>query len=149
MKNLFDPSDNKEIIERINRLSPSAPACWGKMNVAQMVAHAQAPLRIAFGEVKRKRSFFGLLFGRIALKKLIGDQPWQRSLPTDPHFVVSDKREFETERRKLLALVERFVEEGPNGMTRDPHPFFGKLTVDEWSRLQWNHLDHHLAQFGA
>jgi len=27
--------------------------------------------------------------------------------------------------------------------------FFGPLTADEWDRLLWKHLDHHLRQFGT
>ena len=67
MKDLFDPNDNREIIERIGKLLPSAQAQWGKMHIAQMFAHAQAPLRCAFGEVKYKRSLLGMFVGRIAL----------------------------------------------------------------------------------
>jgi hypothetical protein len=30
-----------------------------------------------------------------------------------------------------------------------PQLLFGKLMPTEWSSLQYKHLDHHLAQFGA
>ncbi|MDZ4803510.1 MAG: DUF1569 domain-containing protein [Candidatus Eisenbacteria bacterium] len=31
----------------------------------------------------------------------------------------------------------------------EPNPIFGNLSVDEWGKLSWKHLDHHLRQFGA
>ena len=34
-------------------------------------------------------------------------------------------------------------------VTQDPHPFFGRMTGEEWDRLLWKHLDHHLRQFGV
>lgn len=149
MKSLFNPSDNKEIIERLNRLTPDAKSVWGKMNVSQMLAHAQAPLRVAFGELKLKRTLTGFLFGPIAKRKLSTEVPWQRNMPTDKNFVVGEQRNFEEEKKKLASLVQRFALSGPGGIVSDTHPFFGKLSVNEWDRLMWNHLDHHLRQFGA
>ncbi|WP_424351099.1 DUF1569 domain-containing protein [Lutimonas sp.] len=29
------------------------------------------------------------------------------------------------------------------------HPFFGELNREEWARLVYKHLDHHLKQFGG
>jgi hypothetical protein len=89
------------------------------------------------------------LFGPIAKKKLSTEVPWQRSMPTDKNFVVGEQRNFEEEKKKLAALVQRLAQSGPGGIVNDTHPFFGKLTVNEWDRLMWNHLDHHLRQFGA
>jgi len=49
----------------------------------------------------------------------------------------------------LSALLERFFENGPRGCTKHPHAFFGQLTPEEWARLMYKHLDHHLRQFGV
>jgi hypothetical protein len=149
MKDLFDPNDNREIIERIGKLLPSAQAQWGKMHVAQMLAHTQMPLRYALGELKLKRKLLGMLFGRITLKKLTSGKPWKHSMPTNPNFVVADEREFEKERKQLIALVQRFPQSGPSAITKEAHPFFGRMNPQEWSSLQWNHLNHHLTQFGV
>jgi hypothetical protein len=70
-------------------------------------------------------------------------------MPTDKTFIVSDQRNFGEEKKKLLALIERFVRLGPNGISKEKHPFFGKLTPDEWGGLMRNHLNHHLKQFGS
>jgi hypothetical protein len=70
-------------------------------------------------------------------------------MPTNPNFVVADEREFEKERKQLIALVQRFPQSGPSAITKEAHPFFGKMNPQEWSTLQWNHLNHHLTQFGV
>jgi hypothetical protein len=149
MTYLFDKTKSGDIIARINKLTPASTAQWGKMNVSQMLAHCQAPIQVAIGEHELKRSLMGLLFGRLAKKKLVGDKPYARSLPTSPSFVVKDERDFEQERSKLIQLIERFTAGGADGLIKTPHPFFGPLTVEEWDKCQWKHLDHHLQQFGV
>lgn len=137
------------MLARIDRLQPTSARRWGKMDVAQMCAHCQQPLRVAVGELPLKRSLIGLLFGRMAKKKLLAPAPWQQGMPTAPEFVVRDARDFAKERDALRALVQRFGQRGPAGLTQGPHPFFGRLTAAEWQALQWRHLDHHLRQFGV
>jgi hypothetical protein len=150
MKSLFNTEDNQEIINRINSLKNTSQALWGKMNVSQMLSHAQVPLKVAFGEMKLKRGIPGILFGSMIRKKLTRDErPFDRNLPTDKGFIVTDEREFEKEKNDLIETVKRFREMGPEGLSKDPHPFFGKLTSSDWDQIQWKHLDHHLRQFGA
>jgi hypothetical protein len=47
----------QEIIDRINKLTSQTQAQWGKMNVSQMLAHVQMPIRIAFGTHQPKGVF--------------------------------------------------------------------------------------------
>lgn len=49
IKNLFDNIVKEELIERINRLTPETERKWGKMNVAQMLAHLQMQIEVAYG----------------------------------------------------------------------------------------------------
>jgi hypothetical protein len=149
MKSLFNAADNQEVLDRINKLSPGTKQLWGKMTVAQMLAHAQTTLQVALGERKLKGGLLGFLFGKIAKKKLGGDKPFKQNLPTAPSFIVKDERNFELEQEKLLDLVKRFGHTDPVEIAKRPHPFFGKMTVNEWDNLQWKHLDHHLRQFGV
>ena len=149
MKTLLNSADSLDVIQRVHRLRPDTRAAWGKMDVAQMLAHCQAPLRVASGELQLRRGLIGLLFGRMAKKKLLAEAPFDRDLPTSGAFRVTDARDFALEKANLVALVQRFQAGGPAGLTQKPHPFFGPLTPDEWGLLQWKHVDHHLRQFGA
>ncbi|WP_295792369.1 DUF1569 domain-containing protein [Mucilaginibacter sp.] len=148
MDSIFNPATIESFIVRINKLTPATPALWGKMNVAQMLAHCQVPIQVAVGDIVSKGGLIGLLFGRIAKKKLVNDQPFERNLPTMKEAKIADVRNFEQEKAALIVLVKKF-ESGPGVLINGPHPFFGPLTVDEWSTLQYKHLDHHLRQFGA
>jgi len=149
MKSLFNKAENDAIINRINQLNNNSTAVWGKMDAAQMLAHCQVPLKVAFGEVKLKRGLIGILFGGLAKRKMVNGQPFQKNLPTDKTFIIKTHPALEIEKQNLSELVQRFTTAGPSGLSNEPHPFFGKLTTDEWDILSWKHLDHHLRQFGV
>lgn len=147
MKSLFNTNENQEIINRINSLTAASQAQWGKMNVAQAMAHCQVGLRNAYGQDSFKRGLIGILFGGLAKKSVTkNNKPFAQNLPTGKSFIVVDSRIFEEERAKLVELVKQFRQENISTAT---HPFFGKMTKEEWDIIQWKHLDHHLRQFGA
>ena len=146
VKNLFDTAVKQDIINRINKLTPQHQAQWGKMNVAQMLAHCQMPLGVATGKHKLKRNFLLSLIGPLFKKQLFNEQPFKKNLPTDKSFIIADPQGFETEKQKLIDMVNVFSD---TTMSGEPHPFFGKLTKEEWSKGTWKHLDHHLQQFGV
>ena len=149
MKSMYNKADSEAILARIRNLTADAKPLWGKMTAAQAVTHLQRPILVALGEMKLKRTLAGLLFGKMAKKSFTAEGPTKRNSPTDKNFIVKDHPDFETEKKKLIALVQRFVSGGPEALTTEPHPFFGPLTTQEWDMLQWKHLDHHLSQFGV
>ena len=148
MHTLFEPTTAAEIISRIEKLQPTSQPQWGKMNVAQMLAHCCGPLEVYFEEKKGKRELMGMLIGKFAFKQLISDKPWRRSLPTAKEFKITNTRSFEDEKNKLITAVNRFSSEGYT-ITSFTHPFFGKLSSQEYALFNYKHLDHHLQQFGV
>lgn len=147
IKNLFDPVTKQEIIERIDKLTAQSQNKWGKMNVAQMLAHVQLPIKIAYGTHQPKGNFLLRLIGPLFKSKLWDEQPYKQSLPTDPTFIMTGlEKDFEKEKAVLLDLVNRF---GETTIVGEKHPVFGKLTKENWSKATWKHLDHHLKQFGV
>jgi Protein of unknown function (DUF1569) len=150
MKTLYDHAVADDFKARVARLTPGAQPLWGKMTVAQAVAHLALALEGATGESRPPRMFVGRLFGPLIKRLALGDdKPMARNAPTAPGFAVRDERNLERERVRLIALIDRFTSSGPAGCTRHPHPFFGSLTPPEWAHLQFKHLDHHLRQFGV
>ena len=146
VKNLFDPTVKQDIIARINKLTPDSKALWGKMNAGQMLAHCQMPIGVADGTHKLKRTLFGILVGPMFKSVLYNEKPFKRSLPTDKSFLMTDSKDFEKEKQKLLTMVSNFSEAS---IVNETHTFFGKLTKEQWSKGTWKHLDHHLQQFGV
>jgi len=149
MKNLFERDAVEEIAMRIERLPPAAERKWGKMDVAQMMAHCSAALDMAAGRLNPPRIFLGRLLGPLVKAIYTNEKPFSQNNPTDKKLVVSDQRDFAREKEQLGAKIREFYEGGEGKCTRHPHPFFGDLTPQQWSRGMYKHLDHHLRQFGA
>jgi Protein of unknown function (DUF1569) len=149
MKNLFQSEAVDEVILRVNTLHPSKQHLWGKMDVAQMMAHCSAALDMASGRLILPRLFIGRVFGAFVRPIYSNDKPFSRGNPTDPKLVVADQRDFAREQAQLKVKIREFHEGGEAKCTRHPHPFFGTLTPHEWSTGMYKHLDHHLQQFGA
>ena len=150
MTSLFDPATATEIKNRIARLEPASPRHWGKMNAAQAMAHCAITMEWAVGDSFAPRMFLGRIFGPLVKSKALDDAtPLRRNTPTAKSLVVANERDLGKERQRLCALIDRFCQGGSQGCTKHPHTFFGSLTPDEWSRLMYKHLDHHLRQFGV
>jgi hypothetical protein len=149
MKDLFDASAAADVLGRIESLGPDSKGLWGKMNVSQMLSHIQVPMEVALGDKQLKRTLMGIIFGGIAKKKLFSEKPFSQNLPTDPSFIRKGDHDFDTEKQKVTMLLNRFVSGGHAGLTQLPHPFFGKLTAEEWGTSMHKHFDHHLRQFGV
>ena len=146
VKSLFDATVKQEIIDRLNKLTPQSHRQWGKMDVAQMLAHCQMPLGVATGKHKLKGSGFLKLIGPLFKGLLFNNKPFKKNLGTDKSFIMTTPKEFEKEKSGLIQMINDF---SISSMTNEPHPIFGKLTKEEWSKGTWKHLDHHLMQFGV
>ncbi len=150
MKNLFEATRVEEVTERIAQLTPTSTRQWGKMTVAQMLAHCAIGMESAVGDQKPPRVLVGRILGPV-IKPLAlrNDDPMRKNSPTAPIFIIEGDRYFQAEQAKLKGLVERFGAAGPACCTDHPHAFFGRLKPEEWAILMYKHVDHHLRQFGV
>ena len=149
MNNLYQPVAVEEVILRINQLQPLSQRLWGKMDVAQMLAHCSAALEMASGKFVAKRVLIGRIIGPRVRHVLVEDKPFSRNSPSSLELKVADQREFAREKERLVRCVRQFHQGGESGCTTHPHPFFGPITPLEWSTGMYKHLDHHLKQFGV
>ncbi|MEO6583456.1 MAG: DUF1569 domain-containing protein [Ferruginibacter sp.] len=149
MKNLFETDVYNESVKRINDLTPESKSRWGKMNVGQVLAHCKAAFMVPLSEKRLPRLFIGRIFGPFIKAKLYNESPWKKSLPTAPSLKIIDERDFNIEKNELLELVDKFYAAGPTGISKYPHPVFGKFTPEQWGKSMYKHLDHHLQQFGV
>jgi hypothetical protein len=95
-----------------------------------------------------KQKLIGKILMPFFRKSILGEKPFGRNGPTDPSFIVADEREFSTERQKLVDLIAKFVQRGPDAAGKETHAFFGSMTGQEWGETMYKHIDHHLQQFG-
>jgi len=150
MRTLEAIEDRQSIVERIPALTPSDRRLWGKMSAHQMVCHLCDSHRSALGE--KSVSPLGGFLQRTIIKFIALQVPvkWPKGVATRPEVKQgvggTAPTEFETDRAELLAAIERFCSGGVN--LAIPHPFFGRMTLQEWMRWGYLHADHHLRQFG-
>ena len=149
MENLFNPQDRGAIDRRLSALQPTSPRQWGKMAAPQMLAHCSAALEIACGDRVKKQSLVGRVLAPFVRSTVLGEKPFSRNGPTDPDFKIVDERNFAIEHARLTALLDRFCSQGSSSADGLVHSFFGRLSGNDWGRLMYKHLDHHLRQFSA
>jgi len=149
MKSMFEKGTLEEVTSRVGALTPRTAPLWGKMSVAQMLAHCAITLEVASGKRVARRLLIGRLIGPFFRKRYFDDSEFTRHSPTHPTFVVADERDFTAEKERVLRLAREYALGGEAGCTTRPHAFFGTLTPAEWGIGMYKHLDHHLRQFGA
>lgn len=150
MQSLFNASDRDAILGRIDALGPNAVRGWGKMNPAQALCHCATAIEFCTGDRPVKQTLLGKAVAWMVRGSLLrSEKPMGKNAPTDRALVVSDERDFAAEQARLRMLIEKFAERGTAAAGAATHPFFGKLTGDEWGILMFKHIDHHLRQFGG
>ena len=147
---VFKPSTIEENKSRLEALTNKVQPLWGKMNVAQMLAHLNITYDIAQGKLKVKMNpIMGFILKTFIKKSIVGNKPYPKNSRTAPYFLVVDEKVFEDEKNKLLQNMEWAFEKGEAYFEGRPTGSFGKLTANEWSNLFQKHLDHHFKQFGV
>jgi hypothetical protein len=147
MKSIYNKNDNAEIIKRINNLTAKSKASWGKMSVDQMLKHTNEAIIVAFGENQIKVNFLMKFLGKMIKEKVFNSE-FKKNSPTAKEFIFKDTYDFETSKNELIKNFSRFAE-GEKSIKLTNHPFWGKMTSEDWNKLMYNHVDHHLRQFGV
>lgn len=149
--NIFDREVSDEIIARLNTLTPESQRQWGKMSVDQMLAHCSVAYEMIYEPDKHPKPKFpmSLLLKFVVKPMVTGDKPPRKDSPTAPQFIISDAREFEMERTRLIEFINRTTGLGAEHFDGKESHSFGVLNKKQWSNMLYKHLDHHLQQFGA
>lgn len=149
MKSIFEETTYEEVRHRIGKLKEDSERQWGRMSPAQMLAHCQNPLALGLGKIKMPRPNFAMWVVYQGFKAaMYNDRLWKPNMKTARQYEVNDPRDFEKEKKALLQLIEEFHQR-KNSTHWDPHPGFGSFTHEQWGKMQYKHLDHHLRQFGV
>ena len=150
LPNIFSKEVSDKMIERINNLTPTTAAKWGKMNVAQMIAHCNVTYELSFEKNRPKPSAFNKLILKLFVKKLVTNEaPYKKNSQTGPQFIIKDTKNFETEKQRLVDYINKTQQMGEAQFENREQVAFGVLTKTEWNNMFYKHLDHHLSQFGV
>lgn len=147
---IFTSAVTEQLIGRIEQLSPETPAQWGKMTVAQMLAHCCITYEIYLDGSHPKPNFFMAFLLRTFVKNgVVNEVPYPQNTRTAPVFMVNDEKNFAVEQARLIAYIRKSQALGVAYFEQQTAGSFGKMTAPEWNNLFYKHLDHHLSQFGV
>jgi hypothetical protein len=149
MNSIYDKVSNDTMITRISKLTPESKPMWGKMTVDQMIHHCKLASDVAFGKQDLKINFVMKLLGKMLKKKVFYGGDMGKNSPTAKEFIITEHYDLEKVKQELIANFSRFASEGKSVIATMYHPFWGKMTHEDWDALMWKHTDHHLRQFGV
>lgn len=150
LPNIFSQSVADEIIGRLQKLTPTTPAQWGKMNVSQMLAHCNVTYEMAYENKHPKPNFLMRLILKTFVKNLVVNEiPYKKNAQTAPAFLITDEKEFDMEKNRLIQYIQKTVDLGAESFEQKESHSFGSLSITEWNNMFYKHLDHHLRQFGV
>ena len=150
MKDLFDYNDTQEVIERIENLSDTTQGLWGKMTVSQMLAHCSVSYEFVYDNIHPPVSAIKKILLKLFVKPfVVGEKPYKMNTRTAPEFLMTDDKDFDKEKKRLIDYLNKTQELGEAHFDNKESRSFGPLSVKEWNIMFYKHLDHHLGQFGV
>lgn len=149
MENVFNLNDSKGYIQRINNLTPETKGQWGKMAVGQMLAHLSVSYDGVYNNEPKAKGFKLFMLKLLIKPIVVGKKSYKKNSRTAPNFLITDLRDFEVEKKKIIDYIEKTQNLGESHFDMKESTSFGKLTVKEWNILFAKHLNHHLEQFGV
>ena len=150
MKNIFDEKDTQEFIHRISRLTPETQPLWGKMNVAQMLAHCCVIYEMVYTDKHPKPNAIKKFLLKTFVKRGVTNEvPYKKNSPTSAQFIITNERDFAVEKQRLVDYLKQTQQLGAAYFDNKEYVSFGKLSKNEWNNMFAKHLDHHLTQFGV
>ena len=150
MINIFDKKETDAVIARINKLTPDTKPLWGKMSVDQMLAHCNVTYELSYENIhKRPNAFMRFILRALVKGSVVNEIPYKKNIRTAPVFIISDHKNFEAEKKRLIGYIKKTQELGADHFEGRESHSLGKLTKTEWNNMFAKHLDHHLGQFGV
>ena len=150
LPNIFTKQVAEEVVKRIEKLKPASQPLWGKMNAAQMFAHCCVAYEMVYTDKHPKPNFFmGFILKNFIKKAVVSDKPYSKNSKTAPAFLISDEKDFEAEKQRLVGYIRETQVLGAYIFDGKMSHSFGPLSDNEWNNMFYKHLDHHLKQFGV
>lgn len=151
LPSVFETSVLDELKRRIHSITANTQPQWGTMSADQVMAHLNVTYEYLYepGQFKAPNAIMKFFLKTFVKSAVCGSKPYPKGSRTAPDFIKSDSYQFEAERDRLIAFLDRVQRDGAASFEGKESHSFGKLTADEWNTMFYKHLDHHLKQFGA
>jgi hypothetical protein len=150
LPNIFSKEVSDNLIKRINNLTPATQPKWGKMSLAQMLAHCNVTYEMIYENIHPKpNGFMRFILKTLIKNKVVSEVPYQQNSRTAPQFIIKETKDFEVEKQRLINYITKTQQSGENNFDNKESHSFGRLNKTEWNNMLYKHLNHHLTQFGV
>ncbi len=150
LPNIFTKSVSDKVIQRIESLNSNSSSKWGKMSIDQMLAHCNVTYELVFEDKHPKPNAFAKFMIQLFAKDIVvSEKPYKQNSRTAPVFLMSDQKNFEKEKSRLIDYIHKVQVLGEQHFDGKASHAFGNLSKTEWNNMFYKHLDHHLNQFGV
>jgi SRSO17 transposase len=150
LPSIFTTPVAQQLANRINKLTPATQPVWGKMNVAQMLAHCNVTYELAYENIHpRPNTFMRFILRNFIKKIVVSEKPYAHNTRTAPVFLMTSEKDFSREKERLLNYIVKTQQLGAAHFEGKENHGFGKLSSVEWNNMFYKHLNHHLEQFGV
>lgn len=139
-----------EVLQAIDQLNEASVAHWGRMSAQQMIEHLVWALELSTGEAQteclvptaelpRMKQF---LYSNRPTRREFMNPALTSGLPALRYATIDEAK------AALRRELESFLDSPGSSERPHTHPIFGPIGYDEWHRMHYKHIQHHLLQFG-
>ena len=150
LPNIFTKSVSDSVVERINQLTAATQPQWGKMSIAQMLAHCCVTYEMVYEDKHPKpNAVVKFMLKMFVKKKVVNEEAYGQNGQTAPQFLIKETKDFNAEKMRLIGFINKTQGLGEGHFDGKESFSFGNLNKTEWNNMFYKHLDHHLRQFGV
>ena len=149
LPNIFTKSVSDSVVQRINKLTVATQPQWGKMSVAQMLAHCNVTYEMVYDNTHAKPNAIVKFMLKMFVKNtVVNEKAYKHNSSTAPQFLIIETKDFDAEKTRLIGFINKTQGLGEGHFDGKESFSFGNLNKTEWNNMFYKHLDHHLRQFG-
>src|SRR5690554_3097669 len=103
------------------------------MSVDQMLAHCNVTYELVYDNKHTKpKGLKKFLVKTFVKNAVVNEKPYKKNGMTAPEFLVTDEKEFQREKERLVDFINKTQALGENHFENKESHSFGKLTSKEW-----------------
>jgi len=152
VKTVTDPDVRASLIARLSALTPDSARRWGRLTAHEMLCHLGDAFEMVLLIRPRPntvRTRHRPIFKGIWLWSAVRFPHGVKTNPShDPKVDGTRPGVFEADRERLIARLEAIGTATDQDALEPLHGLFGTMTLRDWQRWAYKHVDHHLRQFG-
>jgi hypothetical protein len=152
MKTVANPKVLQAVVKRLGTIRPDSARHWGTLTPHEMLCHLGDASDMVLGARPRKTPVPERSRPLLKWLGLWSPIPWPHGRPTnpmhDPRAEGTRPTVFAKDLARVIDGVERIGAAAPGSLI-PTHGLFGIMSLHDWQRWAYRHIDHHLRQFGA